>query len=482
MEVRSMVSGRLVRLAAGPALALLIGFVGPPGPTPPAAWAVLAIAAWMALWWLTEAVPIAVTALLPLAAFPLLGVATLEAAAAPYANPLVFMFLGGFMLALAMQRWQLHSRLALLILAYAGRRPAHLVGGFMTATAVLSMWVSNTATAAMMLPIAMSVAGLVGECREGNCGDRDLFVTCMLLGVAFAANIGGMATLIGTPPNALLAGFLREAYGLEIGFAQWMAMGLPVAAALLLIAWWVLTRLLFPLERSEIAGIEALLAGRRRGLGPMAAAERRVAIVFLLTALAWIFRPWLQTLVPWLGLSDPGIAMMAGLSLFAISAGDGRALLDWESMRELPWGVLILVGGGLSLGAAMEASGLSLAVAQGLAAVADWPLWALVVLVIAAVVLVGHVTSNTATAATFIPLAAALALSVERSPLLFTVPVALAASCAYMLPVATPPNAIVFASGHLRVSDMVRAGALLSIAAVGLVAIAAMVVVPRVLA
>lgn len=469
-------------LLLGPALFLLMMFMESPVGMSAGAWQVAALTALMAAWWVTEAVPIPVTALLPVALLPLLGVMDIADAAAPYANPLIFLFLGGFMIAAALQRWNLHRRIALHILGLTGHGLDRLVAGFMTATAALSMWVSNTATAALMLPIGVSVLVLLEEQEVAPEHGRN-FARALLLGIAFGANIGGMATLIGTPPNALLAGYLAEQYGVQVGFVQWMAVGLPAALILLLACWWVLCRRVFPLPSRRIEGIEDLIARQQAALGGMTVPERRVALVFAAVALAWLGRPLLETALPGAGLSDPGIAVLGALLLFLIPAGGGfrGGLLQWEATAQLPWGVLVLVGGGLSLGTAISSSGLSGAVVVGLGDLGGWPVWAVIGLVALVAMLLSHVTSNTATAATLLPLAAALALSLGQSPLLLTVPVALAASCAFMLPVATPPNAIVFGSGRLEVPDMVRAGWQLSLLALAVVTLVVLTLVEAVL-
>lgn len=460
-----------VGLLAGPLLAVALLGMGAPAEMPPMAWKVLILTAWMAIWWILEPVPIAVTALLPVAMLPLLEVAPINEAAAPYANPLIFLFLGGFMLAEAIQRWNLHRRIALGVLRVAGKQPDYLVGGFMAATAFLSMWVSNTATAALMVPIGLSVLVLLEQ--EDSMGPNRSMALCLLLGIALAANIGGMGTLIGTPPNALLAGFMADNYAIQIGFAQWMLVAVPPALVLLALAWWLLTRLVYPVPRDEIQGISHMLEQQSRDLGKMASPERRVAVVFGLVALAWVTRPLLER---WLGiqLSDGGIAVIGALLLFVVPARwkQRQFLMDWDTARNLPWGVLILVGGGLSLGAAIESSGLAEVVANALAGLGGWPTWAMVVMVVTVVMLMSHVTSNTATAAAILPLTAALTVSLNASPLLLAVPVAMAASCAFMLPVATPPNAVVFASGRLKVIDMVRAGALISAVAIFMISLA----------
>ena len=450
----------------GPIVFVAFLVLAPPPAFSPEAWLVLGLTLFMAIWWVTEAAPIPVTALMPVAVLPVLGVVPIGEATAPYANPLIFLFVGGFAVALAVQRWNLHRRVALKILQIAGSRLDRLIGGFMAATAGLSMWVSNTATAALMLPIALSVLALVESDQEArDAGSRPAIA--LLLGIAFAANIGGMATLIGSPPNALTAAFLNERYGLEIDFLQWLIMGVPVSATLLLFTWWSLTHWVFPVHRIRLSGLGGLLAGQRADLGDWSSAERRVAVVFALVALAWLFRPLLNQWLP-LDLTDAGIAVLGAVVLFMLPSGrpEQRCLLVWENTRDLPWGVLVLVGGGLSLGAAIEGSGLAGLTAQTLHGAVDLPFWVVVTGVIVLTMTLSHVTSNTATAATLLPLVAALALQAQAAPLLLAVPVALAASAAFMLPVATPPNAIIFGSDRLTVLDMIRGGAMPSLAAV----------------
>ena len=454
----------------------------PPAGMDPVQWRVAGLGLLMAVWWITEVLPFAITALLPLVFLPLMGAGTIQSAAAPFADPIIFLFMGGFMIAQAMQRWNLHRRLALAIILRTGTRPPNLVAGFMLATAFLSMWVSNTAVAVMMLPIALSVIQVVQAPREipdagaGHPVDpgASAFGVALLLGVAYAASIGGVATLIGTPPNALLAGFMAQEFSLDIGFGRWMLIGIPVTLILLPITWFLLTRILFPLGDGAGDGLEAAeassrsLEALRRELGSISSAEIRVAVVFVVTALAWISRPLLNTWVP--GLSDAGIAMAATLILCILPAGGGKKgpLLDWQWARGIPWGILLLFGGGLSLAGAISQTGLAAWIGEALTAAGGIPFVLLLLLVAAVIVFLTELTSNTATAAAFLPILAALAVALGQDPLLFTVIAALAASCAFMLPVATPPNAVVFGSGHLRMQDMVRAGLILNVLVIGL--------------
>lgn len=476
---------RLFFVALGLCLYALTIFVPAPAAMPPLAWQVAGITALMAVWWVTEALPIAVTALVPVIIFPLSGVAPIHEAAASYANPLIFLFLGGFMLALALERWGLHRRIALTVLKGFGARPSALVAGFMAATACLSMWVSNTATAMMMLPIGLSVIGLLH--RDGVAAldareDRN-FGVALLLAIAYGASIGGLGTLIGTPPNALLAAYLKEAYGVSVGFGHWMLLGIPMVLALLPLAWLVLTRIAFPIGRAPITGADQVIATELDALGRVTGPERRVGWIFGATALLWMLRPAINELLPEISLTDPTVALLGALALFITPADlrRGEFLLDWDGVKKLPWGVLILFGGGLSLASAISASGLAEWISHTMRSGAEWPLFLIILLIAAVVVFLTEITSNTATAAVFLPLAASFAVSISADPVMLMVPVALAASCAFMMPVATPPNAIVFASGAVTIPNMARAGLLLNLAAIFLILLAAYTVVPLVL-
>ncbi len=465
-----MPSRKTIGLPLGPAAFLALLALPAPDGLAAAGWAVAALALWMAIWWASEAVPVAATALLPLVLLPLLDVAALGTVAAPYANPLIFLFLGGFMIALAMQRWNLHRRVALHVLLLAGTGPRRLLAGVMLATAGLSMWISNTATAMMMMPIALSLAAILPAAGPEDDGDRtgQAFGTALMLGTAYAASIGGLATLVGSPPNALLAAYMMQAHGVPVGFAQWLAVGLPVAAAMLPLAWLLLARLLYRLPAAGIAGGSAPIRQQLQALGPVTAAEWRVAAVFGAVALLWIARPVLPAGWPAGTLTDPGIAIAGAVLLFALPAGGGRrtALLDWQTARAAPWEILILFGGGLSLAEAVDATGLAGWIGRGLALLEAWPALALVAAVAALVILLTELTSNTATTAAFLPVLGAVAGQAGLAPVELAVPAALAATCAFMLPVATPPNAIVYGSGRVSIPQMMRAGLLLNLAGI----------------
>lgn len=449
---RGAVLAAWVGLLLGPLLLLACLLTEPPSGLSPAAWHTVGMAALMAVWWSTEALPIPVTSLLPILLIPLLGIDDLNKATAPYANPTIFLFFGGFLLGLAMQRWNLHRRIALLTLLAVGNQPSRQVAGFMLATAFLSMWVSNTATSIMMLPIGLSVIGLLVAGSEPAEGRR--FATALLLGIAYAASVGGIATLIGTPPNALLAAFLRDHYDVHIGFGQWMLLGLPVSVGMLAFIWWWLTRGGFRLSGDSRDMLRQELAA----LGPMSRAERQVAVVFVLAALAWIFQPLLASHLD--GVNDTSIAMAAALSLFLIPVDvkERTFLMSWQDANQVPRGVLLLFGGGLSLAGVIGSSGLAQWIAESLQGFGSLPLVLMIGLVALVITFLTEVTSNTATAAAFLPLLGAVAVAQGLPPEMLAIPAAIAASCAFMMPVATPPNAIVFGTGHMHIQAMLKAG------------------------
>jgi sodium-dependent dicarboxylate transporter 2/3/5 len=450
----------------------------------------------MAVWWMSEALPLSATALLPIVAFPAFGVLDISEATAPYANDIVFLFMGGFMIAIAMQKWNLHRRIALLTLKTVGTHPRRIVLGMMLSTGFLSMWVSNTATTLMMLPIALSVLNLVVERStndDGKVGGGDLisetvsdpavrtFGVGLVLSVAWAASIGGLATLLGSPPNAIVAGYLSDELDRDIGFVQWMQLGLPLSAVFIVVAWLLVTRVLFRSDLDEIPGGAEMIRSELSELGPVGPEERRVLAVFAAAAFLWIVpgllaqNASLLDTLPFLdGLEDAAIAIAAGIALFLIPSSDRGTgmLLEWEdAQRGLPWGVLLLFGGGLSLAAAVSSSGLDEWIGTQVSSLGVLPLFLLVGAVVALVLMLTEVTSNTATAATFIPVlgGVALGLSVDATTLL--VPAALAATCAFMLPVGTPPNAIVFGSGVVTIGQMARGGLVLNVVGVVLITV-----------
>lgn len=449
-----------VGLILGPVWIVATQILPAPAGMEPAAWHCVGLALLLATWWATEAIPIPATSLLPIPLAPALGIADLKGTAASYANPTIFLFLGGFLLGIAMQRWNLHRRIALRILNVVGQKPKQQIAGFMLATGFISMWVSNTATAIMMLPIGMSVISLFADAESD---EVKRYATALLLAIAYSASIGGVATLIGTPPNAILAGYLSSEQDIELGFAQWMVIGLPVSLAMMVVAWWWLTRGKFELKLDNDDG--DVIGDELAKLGEMKPAEKRVGVVFLLAALAWVTRPLLNDWgVEWL--SDTSVALLAGVGLFLIPSGSERhrPLLLWEDARDLPWGILLLFGGGLALASSISSSGLADWIANQLTVFGTLPLLLLIGVIVLVIIFLTELTSNTATAAAFLPLLGALAVSLGVDPLLITVPAAIAASCAFMMPVATPPNAIVFATGRMSIQSMIRAGFFLNVA------------------
>lgn len=465
-----------------------------------------AIAIVMAVWWMTEAIPLAATALIPIAAFPLLDVVPIADATSPYASPTIFLFMGGFMIALAMQKWSLHKRIALHTVRIVGTHPKQIVLGMMIATAFLSMWVSNTATTLMMLPIAISVLALVTSgmdpAEEKNIRN---FGVCLMLAIAYAASVGGLATIIGSPPNAIMVGFVDENYDIQISFAEWMRIGVPFAAVFLVIVWFLLAYVIYPTKLKQVLGSREMINDQIHHLGPMSRGEWNVLIVFTITALLWVFRDLITELealtnvLPFMAnLSDAGIAIGAAIALFLIPAsidsksraavhasevpseaeGEDRksrvhGTLDWRTVQNgLPWGVLLLFGGGLSLAGAVQDTGLDEYIGTQVEGLGVLPIVLLVAGTCTVVLLLTELTSNTATAATFLPILGGVALGLGIDPMLLLLPAVLAASCAFMLPVATPPNAIVFGSGQVTIGQMIRAGIWLNIIGIVLITVA----------
>lgn len=463
-----------VKLLLGPALfALCWAFA----PIPEPAVLVAAITLWMAAWWITEVLPLAVTSLLPVVLFPLTGALSPQATASSYGDPILFLFIGGFIIAKAVERWHLHRRLALWVLLHAGHSTPRLVLGFMAATAFLSMWISNTATTMMMVPIALALTGQI-QVEEGQ---RIRLSQLVMLAIAYSASIGGMATLIGTPPNLILAGVMKQLTGYEIGFGQWMLFGLPLSLLLLAGAWQYLVRGVFRDVRLPLDMGRSTLEASWRELGRLTAEEKRVGLVFLCTALAWVSRPLLlDRLLP--GISDTAIALIGAMALFIIpAAAEKRRLITWAEATTLPWGIILLFGGGLALAQGFEASGLSVWIAGQLEALTVLPGWLVLLLVVLVINFLTEVTSNTATTAMMLPILAVVAVMADiPAPLLMSA-AAVAASCAFMLPIATAPNAIVFGSGTLSIKLMARTGFAMNIFSVLMIFLLAYLLLPRVL-
>ncbi len=445
-------------LAAGPLLFILLQVLGAPEGMPGAAWAVAGVTIWMALWWVTEAVPIAVTALLPIILFPLTGALDIATTTAAYGDKYVFLYLGGFLLAIAIEKWNLHKRIALNIINLIGTNIQFIILGFMVATAFLSMWISNTATSVMMLPIGTAIIAQLQDNPGTQKDENSIFGKALMLAIAYSASIGGIGTLIGTPPNLVFAGMVQKIYGLEISFLQWATLGIPISCFLLFICWKYLTTFAFDFRGMRLPGGKAEISGLLGSLGKMSFQEKIVAAVFLLTAFAWITRSFLLTPVfPFL--DDTVIAVTAGIVLFALPAErNGLRILHWQDTAKVPWGIIILFGGGMALAKAFGETGLAVWIGEQLTQLEHLPLYLLVLVLIAAVNFLTEVTSNLATTAMLLPILAPMALALGVHPYFLLVAATLAASCAFMLPVATPPNAVVFGSGHLRIPDMMRTG------------------------
>lgn len=457
---------RWIGAISGPLLFILMLASPPPAELSLAGWRTAAATVLIAIFWVTEVIPIPATALLPLVLFPLLGVDTIAGTAAPYANPMIFLFMGGFIIAIAMQRWGLHRRIALNIIRVIGTQPGKIIAGFMVASGFLSMWVSNTATTMMMLPIGLSVIELARASDENGVSSRDsqFFGISLMLSIAYASSIGGIGTIVGTPTNALLVGFMNETYGFQINFVEWMAVGVPVVVIGLPVTHFVLTRLAFPLRLKTLPGGREYIDSEIVRLGRISKPEMMVGGTFFLTALLWVFQPILSEWLP--GLSDAGIAIFGALLLFVLPASlkNRVFVMDWQHAERLPWGVLVLFGGGLTLASAIQGTGLAEWIGGFFDGISGWPVLFVIALGAAVIVMLTELTSNSATAAAFLPILASVAVGIGQNPLLLAVPVAVAASCAFMLPVATPPNAIVYGSGIMTIPQMARAGMLLNIA------------------
>lgn len=474
-----LVIGR-IGLWVGPALAAGMWLWGAPAGLPADGWVVLCVLAWMVTWWVSEAVPIPVTAMLPLALVPTFTGLGARDVAAPYADPIIYLFIGGFMLALSVERWGLHRRVALGLIAVVGTRPPALVGGFMLASALLSMWISNTATSLMLMPIAVGVA----RALAGGDGARvdPVLGGAMVLGVAYAASIGGTGTPVGSPTNLIAMGWM-DGQGISVGFDQWMMMALPLTLVLLAVCWLVLVRPLRRMGAGAAGGdVAAVIAGERTALGPVSRAEWRVMLVFGAVALCWMLRVPLSRLPGLSGLSDMSIAVAGAIALFVIPSGNpGQRLMDWEGATGIPWGIAILFGGGLSMAAAMDASGVTAWLGAALSGLGVLAPVLMVALLAGLVIFATELTSNVATLSAFLPVIGAVAVASGIDPLLLVFPASIAASLAFMMPIGTAPNAIAFASGFVTIPQMVRTGVVLNLLAILAVVAMSELILPRVL-
>ena len=452
------INSKNIGLISGPlSFILILYFFNPEGLNPQAN-AILASTIWIAIWWITEAIPIAVTALLPIILFPLTGGLGLTETTASFGHKYIFLYIGGFIIAIAMEKWNLHRRIALNVINIIGVNVEKIILGFMIATAFLSMWISNTATSVMMLPIAIAIVTQLKD-NPDTIEDENLnFGKVLMLAIAYSASLGGVATLIGTPPNLILAGVVEETFGYEITFAQWFQFGFPISTVLLFLCWKYLTNFAFKFKQKTFPGGRAEISRQLNALGKISYEEKLVAGVFTLTAFAWISRSFLlQPVVP--GIDDTIIAMIGAIIIFLLpTKNKKRSLLKWDEAVKLPWGILLLFGGGMALAAGFKDSGLALWIGTQMTLLDGVSLFLLVFILIASVNFLTEITSNLATTAMLLPILYPMAMTIDVHPFILMVSATVAASCAFMLPVATPPNAVVFGSGYLRIPDMVRVG------------------------
>jgi sodium-dependent dicarboxylate transporter 2/3/5 len=440
--------------------------------------AILASAAWIAIWWITEALPIAVTALLPIILFPISGGLSLSETTASYGHKYIFLFIGGFILAIAIEKWKLHKRIALNIIKLVGTNVVHIILGFMIATAFLSMWISNTATAVMILPVGMAIVAQLKDNPDTIEDENIIFGKALMLSIAYSASIGGMATLIGTPPNLVLAGVVQETYGVEISFSQWFLFGFPICVLFLFLCWIYLTKFAFKFKQKTFPGGKEEINRQLAVLGKVSFEEKLILGVFVLTAFAWITRSFLlQQFIP--AIDDTIIAITSGLILFVLPTKNNKErLLNWDDTIKLPWGILLLFGGGMALALGFDSSGLAVWIGSQMTALDTVPLLILLLILIASVNFLTEITSNLATTAMLLPVLVSLAAAIGVHEYYLLVGATVAASCAFMLPVATPPNAVVFGSGYLEISDMVKKGVWMNIISILLLTLIVYFVLP----
>ena len=434
-------------------------FSDPPEGLSRIGWLTAGVALLMTIWWVTEAIPIYFTGIIPLILFPIFNIFDLKLIASSYAHPLVLLFLGGFIIASAMEACGLHKRIALNILSLSGTSPSKIIAGFMITTASISMWVSNTASTIMMLPIALSVIAIFS--KEINLRDEDLAIP-LLLAIAYSASIGGASTLIGTPTNIMLAGILSDSYNYEISFIDWLLIALPIALFLLPVVWFFLTNISFKVSKITSDALENTIINMKKETGKPSFTEKVVATIFILTAFLWILRKNINEIFN-LNLNDTSIGLFGALLLFLVPTGKKTRACDWQIANKIPWGVLLLVGGGIALSKAFNASGLATWIGSFSYYFSNYDLFILIIFAVGVIIFLTELNSNTATIATFSPILIIFAIGINQNPLFLVIPATIAASCAFMLPIATPPNAVIFGSGKIKISDMVRAGFLLNI-------------------
>ena len=452
------INSKNIGLISGPLAFLVVLFLFNPEGLNPRANAILASTIWIAIWWITEAIPIAVTALLPIILFPLTGGLELTETTASFGHKYIFLYIGGFIIAIAIQKWNLHKRIALNIINLIGTNIVNIILGFMIATAFMSMWISNTATSVMMLPIAIAIVAQLSDNPDTVENENLNFGKALMLAIAYSASIGGIATLIGTPPNLVLAGVVEETFGYEITFAKWFQFGFPISLILLFLCWKYLTSFAFKFKQKTFPGGREEISKQLNALGKISYEEKLVAVVFAITALAWISRSFLlNSIIP--AIDDTIIALISALVIFLLpTKNKERRLLNWEEAVKLPWGILLLFGGGMALAAGFKESGLALWIGNQMTLLDGVSLLLLVLILIASVNFLTEITSNLATTAMLLPILYPMSMTIDVHPFILMVSATVAASCAFMLPVATPPNAVVFGSGYLKIPDMVRVG------------------------
>ena len=481
---RSYTTAQMVGLFLGPLLFILTLFFFQPEGLSTEARGVLASTIWIATWWITEAIPIPATSLLPLVLFPLTNSLDMKVTASSYGDETIFLFMGGFIIALAMEKWNLHRRIAISIISMVGTNMDRIVLGFMIATGFLSMWISNTATAMMMIPIGLAIInqvadGLKNDPSIDTSPQRFAFGKALMLGIAYSASLGGIATLIGTPPNTLLAGAINKMYGIELSFAGWMLFGVPFAWIFIFVTWIYLVKIAFPSKLKTLPGGRAVIDKQKSDLGAASIEEKLVFVVFALAAFSWITRTFLLSKFVD-GLTDGMIAVIFAIVLFAIPSVNrkGDRLMDWQTAVKLPWGILLLFGGGLAIASGFVSTGLSEWIGAQLMGLEGVSVIVLIFLVAALVLALTEITSNTATASMMYPIMASLAVALGVHPYALMIAAGVAASCAFMLPVATPPNAAVFGSGYIKITDMMKAGFALNVFGVVLITLSIYFLLP----
>ena len=453
-----MLNKKYFGLLLGPLVFILILIFADPSGLSQEGKAILASTIWIAIWWITEAAPISVTALLPIILFPLTGGLDLKTTTAAFGHKFIFLFIGGFILAIAIEKWNLHKRIALNIIRLVGTNKSNIILGFMIATAFLSMWISNTATSVMMLPVALAIIAQLKDNPQTLENENITFGKALMLAIAYSASIGGMATLIGTPPNLVFAGIIKTNYNIEITFLEWMSFGLPVSIILLTICWAYLTKYAFKFKSKEFSSGKDEINNQIKSLGKISYEEKTVLIVFIFTALLWIIQSFvLKKLIP--NIDDTIIAIISAVTLFILPTGDIKStILKWEDTTKLPWGILLLFGGGMALAKGFDSSGLAVWIGNQLTSLESFPFILLLFILIASVNFLTEITSNLATTAMILPVLVSLSTVINIHPYYLLIGATVAASCAFMLPVATPPNAVVFGSKLLTINDMVKKG------------------------